>query len=261
MQNILRIALVQADLVWEAPEQNRTRFSEILHTVLKEAVDVVVLPEMFTSGFTMNPSAVAEPMSGPAVSWMKTMALQYDVAITGSLVIVEGGKYYNRLVFVTPKGVLGYYDKRHTFTLVGEGDVYEAGTEQCVIHYKGWNLCLLICYDLRFPVWSRNTANYDVLLYVANWPIPRITAWNILLQARAIENMCYSVGVNRVGVDGVGVAYSGNSGCYDVLGRSLTAQPLEGTTYEIVTLSKSHIDKFRRKFKFLDDKDHFNLLK
>ncbi len=261
MQDILRIALVQTDLVWEAPEANRLRIEETLLAIIKEGVDLVVLPEMFTSGFTMNAAQVAEPMTGTTVSWMKALAATHDIAITGSLVIEDNGHYYNRLVFVSPKGVEGFYNKRHTFTLVGEDEVYHAGDKKWIVTYKGWKLCPLICYDLRFPVWARNVEAYDVLLYVANWPIPRIAAWNTLLQARAIENMSYTLGVNRVGVDGVGATYNGSSACYDVLGRLLTTLPLEQSAYEIVSLSKTHINRYRRKFKFLQDKDQFNLLK
>lgn len=259
MQDQLKIALLQADLVWENPEQNRINFKEKINQIDTD-VDIVVLPEMFTSGFTMNASAVAETMEGETVKWMQKLSTQNNVAIIGSIVISEDDNFYNRLFFVTPKGIVSYYDKRHTFTLAGEDKVYTAGKNKLLTAYKGWKICPLICYDLRFPVWSRNIDNYDVLLYVANWPVPRIDAWDTLLKARAIENMSYCIGVNRVGVDGVGINYCGSSAAYDVLGKKLTSIPLSEEAMEIVTLSKSHITKYRSALKFLDDKDDFSLL-
>ncbi len=259
MSTDLKVALVQADLVWENPEQNRLNFTTKI-AALSETVDLIILPEMFTSGFTMQAKKVAETMQGTTISWMKATAVKYNAAIVGSLVIEENKAYYNRLVFVTPEGGLTYYNKRHSFTLVGEQDVYKSGDKKEIINYKGWNICPLICYDLRFPVWSRNVEHYDVLLYVANWPKPRISAWTTLLKARAIENMSYVIGVNRVGKDGVNATYNGNSACYNVLGESISQMPLGEEACAIVTLSKSHVTKYRNKFKFLDDKDRFNLL-
>lgn len=259
MQEALKIALIQTDLVWENPEQNRLNFTEKLET-LDETIDVIVLPEMFTSGFTMNAKSVAETMDGTTVSWMIDLAKTKQIAIAGSIVIFENGKYYNRFLFIEPSGKLSYYDKRHTFTLAGEDKVYTAGKERVIIDYKGWKICPLICYDLRFPVWARNTDNYDILIYVANWPVPRIDAWDTLLKARAIENMSYCIGVNRIGVDGMDVKYCGSSAVYDVLGKKLTDIPLNKETIEVVTLRKNHIGKYRNALKFLDDKDDFNLL-
>ena len=258
MTDSLKIALIQADLVWENPKQNRDNFTKKIEAI-SEGVDIIILPEMFSAGFTMNASDVAEQMSGETVAWMKTMAAKSDAAITGSLVIEENNKYYNRMLFVEPSGAFSIYDKRHTFTLVGEDKVYAAGTEKLIVNYKGWKICPLICYDLRFPVWARNTEDFDVLIYVANWPKPRVSAWDALLKARAIENMCYCIGVNRVGVDGVKSEYSGHSAVYDVLGKRLTAfDPNEEKT-EIVTLDKRHIEAYRNKLKFLDDRDTFTV--
>lgn len=256
----LEVAMVQTNLVWEHPEKNRAQLTAKI-SQLSTAVDLIVLPEMFTSGFTMQAHLVAETMLGSTVQWMHKMAQQKAAALVGSLVIQEGGLYHNRLVFVTPEGELSYYDKRHAFSLVNEGETYTAGTKKLVVNYKGWRICPLICYDLRFPVWSRNVENYDVLLYVANWPVPRIQAWDALLQARAIENMSYCIGVNRVGKDGVGAQYNGSTACYDVLGRPLAKLPLNEDTSAIVTLHKSHITKLRHAFNFLNDKDAFSLLK
>ena len=254
----LKVALIQTSLHWENPTANRQQFTEKIKAI-SETVDLIVLPEMFTSGFTMNPQNVAETMNGETVAWLKKLASETNAAITGSLVISEDGKYYNRSVFVFPSGEIETYDKRHTFTLAGEDKVYAAGTEKKIIHYKGWKICSLICYDLRFPVWSRNIENYDVLLYVANWPKPRVNAWDALLKARAIENMSYCVGVNRVGLDANTNEYSGHSAAYDVLGEKISAILPETEQTAIVTLRKDHIATYRNKLKFLDDKDAFTL--
>jgi predicted amidohydrolase len=258
MKKKLNIALIQADLVWEVPKANRANFEQKIKS-LPNDTDVVVLPEMFTTGFTMNAKKIAETMKGETVLWMKSMALEHDVAIVGSLVIKENKRFYNRFLFVEPSGYISIYDKRHTFTLAGEDRVYSAGKEKVIIHYKGWKIRPLICYDLRFPVWSRNTEDYDVLIYVANWPKTRIVAWDILLQARAIENMCYSVGVNRVGIDGTNSKYSGHSAVYNVLGELLTSFKPNEKQVEIVTLEKRHITAYRKKLRFLDDRDAFKI--
>ncbi len=258
MQNELKIALIQADLVWENPIQNRINFSEKINSV-SEAVDFIILPEMFTSGFTMNASIVAETMDGKTISWLKKMANEKQTAIIGSLVVSENDNFYNRLVCVEPSGNITHYDKRHTFTLAGEHKVYTAGTEKVIFNYKGWKIRPLICYDLRFPVWARNVEDYDLLLYVANWPKARINAWDALLKARAIENMAYCIGVNRVGLDGNNYEYSGHSASYNVLGNRMDSIAENKEATEIVTLVKDHIKKYREKLNFLNDKDNFNL--
>jgi len=258
MQNQLQIALIQTDLAWENPNQNRLNFTKKIEGITED-VDLVILPEMFTSGFTMNASDVAETMDGETVSWMRDLSSKKGIAIVGSLVISENNNFYNRLLFVEPSGKITYYDKRHTFTLVGEDETYTAGKEKVIIDYKGWKICPLICYDLRFPVWARNTEDYDVLIYVANWPKPRVSAWDALLKARAIENMCYCIGVNRVGIDGVHSNYSGHSAVYDVLGNTLTSMLPNEEQIEIITLEKRHIDAYRNKLKFLNDKDSFTI--
>ncbi len=258
MNDELKIAIVQSDLIWENPEQNRKHFSEKIESI-SEPVDMVVLPEMFTTGFTMNASEVAETMGGDTVEWMKQEALKHGAAIVGSIIISEANTYYNRLLFVEPTGKITIYNKRHTFTLVGEDKVFTAGNEKVIIAYKGWSICPLVCYDLRFPVWARNTENYDVLVYVANWPKPRVSAWDALLKARAIENMCYCIGVNRIGIDGVNSEYSGHSAVYDVLGNSMTSIQPGKAQVEVVTLEKKHISAYRNKLKFLNDRDTFTL--
>lgn len=258
MQDQLKIAIIQSDLVWENPEQNFENFSKKI-TSITEVVDLIILPEMFTTGFTMNAKDVAETMDGNTVAWMQSMASRFNTAMVGSLVILEDNNYYNRLLFVEPSGTIQHYDKRHTFTLVGEGKIYTAGTKKLIIDYKGWKICPLICYDLRFPVWARNTQDYDILLYVANWPKPRTSAWDALLKARAIENMSYCIGVNRVGIDGVNSEYSGHSAAYDVLGNTITSIEPGKEQTQIVILEKRHIQAYRNKLKFLDDRDTFTL--
>ncbi|WP_411767184.1 amidohydrolase [Winogradskyella sp. A3E31] len=258
MATQLKVALIQADLVWENPAENRENFSKTIDQI-SEDVDLIVLPEMFTSGFTMHPESVSETMDGETMQWLKKLAKEKNSAITGSLVIRENDNFFNRSVFVEPSGTIISYDKKHTFTLAGEHKIYKAGTKKVIIDYKGWKICPMVCYDLRFPVWARNTQDYDLLLYVANWPKPRINAWDALLKARAIENMSYCIGVNRVGLDGNDHEYSGHSACYNVLGNRIDATPFEKEGVDIVTLEKSHINKYREKLQFLNDRDDFSL--
>lgn len=255
--NELKVAKIQTELFWEDPGKNRRQFQEKI-SEFSEAVDLIVLPEMFTSGFTMNAEKVAESMQGTTVNWMKQLAKSTNAAITGSIVIKEKGSYFNRLLFVAPDGSCEYYDKKHRFTLAGEQKVYSAGKTHKLIEYRGWKILPLICYDLRFPVWARNTMDYDLLLYVANWPKVRISAWDILLQARAIENMCYCIGVNRIGKDGNGHEYSGHTAAYDVLGKILN-DLTEKESETIVILEKSEIRDLRAKLGFLEDRDNFTL--
>ena len=259
MKNKLHVIGIQADLIWENPKQNLHFFEEKIKT-LPETTDLIVLPEMFTSGFTMNAKKVAEKMDGKTISWMLRMAKKYNVAITGSLVITENNKFYNRLIFVFPSGEITRYDKRHSFTLAGEDKAYTSGTKRVVINYKGWKICPLICYDLRFPVWARNTENYDLLLYMANWPVTRINAWKTLLKARAIENMSYVIGVNRIGTDANDYQYSGDSLISDYLGNELASLPTNVNGILAANLSIENLQKCRNKLGFLNDKDHFKIL-
>ncbi|MFV0566047.1 MAG: amidohydrolase [Flavobacteriaceae bacterium] len=258
-QSQLNIALMQSHLVWENPSANRKNF-EVKIKNIKKPVDLIILPEMFSTGFTMNAPLVAETMNGKTVVWMQQMAAKTNAALVGSLVIKENQAYYNRLLFALPSGEIVAYDKRHTFTLAGEGKVYAKGTSKRIVNYKGWSICPQICYDLRFPVWARNTEYYDVLLYVANWPTSRINAWNALLKARAIENMCYVVGVNRIGQDEKQNQYPGHSAVYNVLGETITNLKPNQEQTEIVILEKNHIADNRNKFRFLDDGDGFEIL-
>ena len=255
----LNVALIQSNLVWETPIQNRISFTEKIEA-MPPKTDLAVLPELFTSGFTMNPERVTESMTGETVNWLKALANKTNCAITGSIVIKEGVTYRNRMLFVKPNGEITYYDKRHSFTLAGEDKVYTSGNEKVMVSYKNFNICLQICYDLRFPVFARNKEAYDVLIYVANWPKVRIEAWQTLLKARAIENMCYCIGVNRVGLDANNFEYSGHSQAYNVLGKSLSnLEPYEEET-EVVTLVKSELDNYRNKLGFLNDMDDFDIL-
>lgn len=258
MSLALNLALVQTDLHWESPQKNRDQITAQLKE-LPSTVDLIVLPEMFSTGFSMRPSELYESMHGSTVKWMLSLALQKDAAVIGSLIIKDQGHFYNRLLFVEPSGKISTYDKRHRFTLAGEDQVYSQGSSKQIIEYNGWRICPLICYDLRFPVWARNTENYDVLIYVANWPIPRINAWTGLLQARAIENMSYCIGVNRVGTDPNGYEYSGNSIAIDYLGNPLTEVCEQQSKVILTKLLKEPMLLTREKLGFLKDMDAFKL--
>lgn len=253
----MRVALIQSVIIWEDPQANRTYFETEINTI-SEAIDLIVLPEMFSTGFTMNPSAIAETMQGETVSWMQSLAKAKNVAITGSVVIEESANYYNRMLFVFPSGEIQHYDKRHLFTLAGEDKVYTKGTQKLIIDYLGWKICPFICYDLRFPVFSRNTDDYDLLIYVASWPKVRINAWDTLIKARAIENMSYAIGVNRVGEDNNGYQYTGHSQLVDYLGEYLI-EPTEAKGILVAILDKSKMLEVRKNLSFLSDKDVFEI--
>ena len=251
----MKTALIQIPLVWEDPKTNRSCIEEKINSI-EEGTDLIVLPEMFTTGFTMQPERVAENMQGETIVWMQSLAKAKNCAITGSLVIIEDKKYYNRLLFVFPSGEIQYYNKRHLFTLAGEDKSYTKGTQKLIIEYRGWKICPLICYDLRFPVFARNAEEYDILLYVANWPTIRIQAWDTLLKARAVENMSYSIGVNRVGTDEKEYDYSGHSQVVDFLGN-YTIAPQEASGVFYAQLDKETLEKTRTKLGFLNDQDAF----
>ncbi|GEQ84670.1 carbon-nitrogen hydrolase [Patiriisocius marinistellae] len=259
MEQTLKVTIIQSHLYWENPVANLEHFSEVIETI-NEKTDLIVLPEMFTTGFSMNAEELAEEINGPTLKWLQEKAIKKNIAITGSIIIKESAYYYNRLFFVFPDGTFKVYDKKHTFTLAGEHKVFTAGLTQNIIDYKGFKINPLICYDLRFPVWARNTQNYDLLLYVANWPEKRINAWDTLLKARAIENMSYCVGVNRTGLDGNGHQYTGHSAVYDVLGNLISTPDFEREFHQTVTLSKNHISTNRKHLNFLNDADSFTLI-
>lgn len=254
----LNITLIQPDIVWENKEANLRQYEQLINDIT-EKKEVVVLPEMFSTGFSMAPEQLAEPMNGPSVAWMKDMAAKHRCILTGSLIIEDEGKYYNRLLWVQPDGQTGHYDKRHLFGYGEEDQHYSPGNKRLIAQVKGWRICLLVCYDLRFPVWARNQEEYDVLIYVANWPQRRSLAWKTLLQARAIENMSYVVGVNRVGTDGKDIYYSGDSSVFDPLGAPLWQQS-DAVVTHTVTLDKDMLTHTRSHFPFLKDRDKFVLL-
>jgi len=258
MYKNLTTAIIQADLAWENIEKNLNLFSEKIDSIDKN-VDLIVLPEMFSTGFSMNAENLAEPPEGPTFKWMQEIAGKRNVAVTGSVIVKENNNFYNRLYFVFPDTTFKTYNKRHTFTLAREDQTYTAGNERLIVEYKGWKICPLICYDLRFPVWARNTVDYDLLIYVANWPETRIHAWDILLQARAIENMTYCIGVNRTGADGNKHQYNGHSAIYDCLGKPLFKNNREAEFTQVLSLEKSHVSETRDKLKFLQDRDSFSL--
>ena len=260
MKNILKVAGLQTDLFWENSDKNIQLFSQLINK-LDTTVDLILLPEMFTSGFTMNASLVAETMSGKTVDWMLKTAKAKQAAICGTIVIKENNNFYNRFVFVHPNGKIDSYNKRHSFTLAGENEVYTCGHERSIINYCGWKICPQICYDLRFPVWSRNTENYDLLIYLANWPVTRIKAWDTLLKARAIENMSYTIGVNRVGKDDNNYAYSGNSLIVDYLGGELAKIKDYSSGILIANLDYNKQQQIREKLGFLKDSDTFTIHK
>lgn len=257
MSQQLKIALIQSHLIWENPVANKDVFSEKIASI-PDDIDLIILPEMFSTGFTMNPQNIDASEGIKTLEWMQEMALEKGLAIVGSMVYTEKGENFNRLFFVYPNGSYKSYDKKHTFTLAGEDQIYTAGNIKLVLDYKGFKICPLICYDLRFPVWARNVEDYDVLIYVANWPKPRIDAWDTLLKARAIENISYCIGVNRIGMDGLGYEYSGHSAVYDTLGHQIVYSEKEEIVH--ATLDKDHIGATRNKLRFLEDRDGFSLI-
>lgn len=253
----MKIALIQTDLFWQNANKNRENFDSKINEINSE-VNLIVLPEMFSTGFTMNASEVAETMEGETIEWMKLKAKQKKTAITGSVVITENGKYYNRMFFVFPSGEIEYYDKRHSFSLAGEDKVYTRGNKKVIVDYLGWKICLQVCYDLRFPVFVRNTENYDLILYVANWPKVRINAWDALLKARAIENLSYVIGVNRIGNDAHDYEHIGHSQAIDFLGNYIL-EPQEKNGVFVVELDKNTMYETRKKLDFLSDQDQFEI--
>ena len=256
------VSLVQTDLHWHEPAANRAALQEQLAAALHGPglTDLIVLPEMFTTGFSMDAVAQAEPSDGPTLAWLREQAARYDAVVTGSVMVSEAGHYYNRLLWVRPDGSYSAYNKRHLFRMAGEHQVYTAGTEHLIEEWRGWRIQPLVCYDLRFPVWSRNPADepFDLLLYVASWPHARIQAWKVLLQARAIENLVYTVGVNRIGTDGLGVEYSGHTMLIDPRGDYL-AQAGSMPTILTRRLMRHPLREIREQLSALSDADVFEL--
>lgn len=253
----LTITLVQTELTWHDPAANRAHFGEIVHS-LPEASDLIILPEMFTTGFTMDTRELAEPMTGPTARWMAELAGACGVTLCGSLIVEDGGRYFNRCLWMPPDGAFRHYDKRHLFRMAGEHEHFAAGESREIFTLKGFRICPMICYDLRFPVWSRGANEFDLLVYVANWPAARRSAWQTLLPARAVENQCYVAGVNRTGTDGREIAYAGDSGVYDYLGQPLANLGPENG-HCTVTLGLADLNRYREKFPAWRDADDFRL--
>jgi omega-amidase len=258
----LQIALIQTDLYWKDKVANMAMLEEKI-SQLQKNLDLIVLPEMFPTGFTMDTKEVGEPMNFTVTKWMKQMASHTGAVIAGSVIITESGRHYNRMLWVFPDGQVNHYDKRHLFRMAGEDQHFSMGNEKVVIALKGWKILPQVCYDLRFPVWSRNTASngemaYDVLVNVASWPSPRVSAWDILLKARAVENLCYAVGVNRIGVDGNEVSYSGHSAVYGFKGETI-ADLGEEEGIVVVALDYKQLANYREKFPAWEDADRFLL--
>ena len=255
----LTITTIQTELKWEDKTANLKHFEAKIEA-LREPTEVVILPEMFSTGFSMQPKRLAETMDGPTVRWMQEIAAWKKIILTGSVIIEENGQYFNRMIWMLPNGQFGYYDKRHRFAYAGEDEQYTAGAKRLVASVKGWRVLLLVCYDLRFPVWSRQASEqeYDLLLYVANWPERRSHAWKTLLQARAIENQCFVAGVNRIGNDGHDIYHSGDSMIIDPLGATLYHAGAKDETFTL-TLGKDELGKVREHFPFWRDADHFSI--
>lgn len=254
----LSITTIQSKMYWEDIPSNLQHFEEKL-SLISGQTDLIVLPEMFTTGFSMNASSVAETMEGTTVDWLRKHSKNLDAVITGSVIIKEKGHFYNRLIWMQPDGKYQVYDKRHLFSLADEHLTYTPGKELLITEWRDWKICPLICYDLRFPAWSRNTHDYDLLIYMANWPVPRANAWKTLLEARAIENQSYTIGVNRVGKDEKGNEYSGDTSVIDYSGKVLYR--VSGIQDVFTTiLSKELQQNFRKKLNFLADRDEFEII-
>ena len=259
MMHPLKISIVQTDIAWENKQENLRMLREKLHA-LRGTTEIVVLPEMFSTGFTMKSRELAEPVSGITVRILKELAADFQLALCGSFICSERSNYYNRAFFITPEGEEFYYDKRHLFRMGNEAEYFSSGNNKLIISYRGWNICLLVCYDLRFPVWSRNVNNeYDLLIYVASWPQARRLAWDTLLCARALENMCYVCGVNRIGVDGNKLIYNGGSVVFSAKGEVLASVPDGEEGIETVSLSLISLQQLRDKFHVWKDADAFRL--
>lgn len=255
----MRISLIQTNLIWADKNANLQQTEEKL-AALAGKTDLAVLPEMFTTGFCTDRLDLAEPMDGETVKTLTRWAKEYGLALTGSFIATENGRIYNRAFFVFPSGDIHTADKRHLFTVGGEDKLFTAGDKRLIVNYKGFNICVLVCYDVRFPVWARNVNNeYDVLVYVANFPVQRIDVWDVLLPARAIENQAYVCGVNRIGVDGMKLHYPGHSVLLDFKGKPLLEFSENESAIKTTSIPKTELDKFREKYAFWRDADRFSL--
>jgi predicted amidohydrolase len=255
----MKVTLLQSNLIWEDKDANLQSFETQIQNI-KSDTDLIILPEMFTTGFSMQPERWAEKHKGFTFKKMQDWAVSKQSAVLGSLIVKEDGKYYNRAYFVFPDGTFQYYDKRHLFRMAKENEHYSSGNSRVIVEYKGWRIFPLICYDLRFPIWSRNNLDYDLLIYVANWPERRAKPWKTLLQARAIENLSYVVGVNRIGKDGNGVEHSGDSALIDFKGDVLSNIQAYKTQCQTIELNKEALNSFRSKFPAHTDADLFTII-
>jgi len=255
--NDLTISLVQTNLVWQQPQANCDHISKALleHDT---KTDLIVLPEMFNSGFTLDAMKVAESMDGETVNWMQELATEYNAAVTGSLVIRENKQNFNRMVIAFPDGNLKWYDKKHLFRMAKEQERYSAGNKRVIVNWQGWRIALYVCYDLRFPVWCRNQNDTDLMLFVASWPAVRSIPWQTLLKARAMENLSYVCGVNRIGTDANGIDYQGDSGVMDMAGHDI-CQLDNRDIIQTVSLSAENLNRFREKFPAHLDADSFQV--
>ena len=258
MKPNLNISLIQASLFWEDIDANLSHFEQIISNISE--TDIILLPEMFNTSFCPKSNHLAEAMDGKTISWMKEISREKKCAITGTLMVKEGEKIYNRLVWINKGGSIQTYDKRHLFSLIKEEETIEKGKRRLILEIEGWKFCPLICYDLRFPVFSRNDIEYDILIYLANWPTKRIDAWDTLLKARAIENQCFSIGVNRVGQDVNGISYSGHSVVFDAFGKEVLRSTENEEEILQIEISLDDLRLKRRQLNFLQDRDSFTLL-
>lgn len=257
MPDKLNLTIVQSDLVWENVDANLQHFTKQLENI--EQTDLIILPEMFNTGFSMNSKNLAEKEDGKSINWLINLAKEKQSAVIASLIIEDNGQFFNRLYFVHPDGKLRFYNKRHLFRMANEHNYYTAGTESIIINYKGWRIKPLICYDLRFPVWSRNKNDYDLLIYVANWPERRNEVWKTLLKARAIENQAFVAGVNRVGTDGNNVIFSGDSSVINPYGKKISSIQEHEEKNEKIELDLNVLNDFRDKFPVHLDADIFDI--
>ena len=255
-KDILRITLAQVDLVWENPGQNRMKLEMQIRQLTGQS-DLVILPETFTTGFSMHAADLAEPMDGPTVTWMLNLSRETGIAIGGSVIIADKDLFYNRFVFVTPAGEISCYDKRHLFSIGGESISFTAGDQRMIVNFLGWRIALYTCYDVRFPVWCRNVNDTDLMIFTANWPASRNEVWKILLKARAIENQVYVAGVNRIGKDGNGIAYVGESQILNSRGELLSAPVSYSEGFVTCEISMKELNNFREKFPVAKDADQF----
>ena len=257
MKNSLNITLIQTSLFWENVEKNLSHFDKLISEI--SDTDIILLPEMFNTAFCPKSNHLAETMEGETVSWMKEIAKNKNSAIAGTLMVKEGAKVFNRLVWISKNGTIHTYDKHHLFSLIKEERYISKGTGRLIVEEDGWRICPLICYDLRFPVFSRNDVDYDVLIYLANWPVKRIEAWDTLLKARSIENQCYTIGVNRVGKDGDGIPFNGHSKVFDAFGKKLLSATKNIEEVLQIEISLDDLKLKRRQMNFLQDRDNFTL--